>query len=320
MGKLRMRITLTIVPAVIRTHMWSKLGVAIVALLAAACGESAGLSDNPEDRPTILASTTIWADVTANLVCDDSADVRSIVPAGADPHGFEPSLADRGAMDDAALIVVNGLNLEEGLQDTLDASAGVGASVFTMADQLQAIDADPHVWFDPVQVSNALPALAERLGADAELDAGMLAECLADYQSELDLLHEEITDLLSVIAPANRKLVTNHDSLAYFADRYGFEVIGTVIPAPSTLAQTSPAQLEELAGMIADAGAPAVFAESQHSTADVEALAARVGDVEVVTLFTGTLGPRGTPSDSYVGFMRSNAQTIADALTDSSGG
>ena len=97
---------------------------------------------------------------------------------------------------------------------------------------------------------------------------------------------------MSSYPSGSRKLVTNHEALGYFADRYGFEVIGTVIPSPSSMAQTSPAGLEALAEIIEHEGIKAIFAETQHSVDDIEALAARVGDVDVVTLYTGSLGLR----------------------------
>ena len=141
-----------------------------------------------------------------------------------------------------------------------------------------------------------------------------MAECVTAYTSELEAADAQIVDLLSAVPDERRKLVTNHDALGYFADRYGFEVVGTVIPTPSGLAETNPAQLEALARLIEDAGVPAVFAESQHSTADAEALAARVGDVEVVTLLTGTVGGDDEAS-TYVGFLMADARLIAAALS-----
>jgi zinc/manganese transport system substrate-binding protein len=109
--------------------------------------------------------------------------------------------------------------------------------------------------------------------------------------------------------------VTNHDALGYFADRYGFEVLGSVIPAPSTLAQTSPAQLEELAKTVEQAGVPTIFSEAQHSDADVQALAQRVGNVDVATLFTGSLGEPDSGAETYTGLVRANAKIIAVGLS-----
>jgi zinc/manganese transport system substrate-binding protein len=150
--------------------------------------------------------------------------------------------------------------------------------------------------------------------ADAGLDADAVDACVESYTAELAAVDAEIADLVAEMPEDARLLLTSHDSLSYFADRYGFEVIGTVIPAPSGLAETNPAQLEELAELIDETGVRAIFAETQHSTDDAEALAERVGDVEVVTLYTGTLGEPGSGADTYVGFLRTNAGLVADAL------
>ena len=100
-----------------------------------------------------------------------------------------------------------------------------------------------------------------------------------------------------------------------FADRYGFTVLGSVIPSPSSLAGTNPADLEALATLITDTGVPAIFAETQHSSGDTNALADRVGDVEVITLETGTLDEPGSVADSYVSWLTVTARTIVDALS-----
>ena len=174
--------------------------------------------------------------------------------------------------------------------------------------------ADPHVWFDPVRVSGVLNELARRLTDDAGIDGDAVAACLSDYQAELAALDQELEALLEQLPAGGRKLVTNHDALGYFADRYGFEIIGTVLPSPTAISETNPAQLEELARTIEHEGVRAIFAETVHSSDDAEALASRVGDVKVVTLYTGSLGPPGSGAEDYVGFMRTNARLIVDSL------
>lgn len=313
-----------------------------VVFLGAACGDDDSDAVSG-DGPVVVATTGIWADVVANVACDGLVEVVTIVPAGGDPHAFEPSLADRGAMDDADLVVANGLGLEEGLEDTIAASEGTGTVVFRMADHVDSIPTffdshdddhsegdhgeegdhsdehdhegdDPHIWFDPVRVAGTLDDLGDAVVTAAGLDADAVAACVSDYRAELEAVDAEIEATVADLPESRRNLVTNHDSLGYFADRYGFTVVGTVIPAPSTLAQSSPAQLEDLAATIESAAVPAIFAEAQHSVADVEALANRVGDVVVVTLDTGSLGEPGSGADTYIGFLRTNAEAIARAL------
>jgi len=285
------------------------IALTVLSLAAGACGSDEAAPG--ASGPTIIATTSIWADVANNVACDPSAAVQAVIPAGGDPHAFEPSLSDRGAMEDAALVVANGLDLEQGLSDTLDA---LDTPVLRMADEIAPDTGDPHVWFDPVRVSAALPALAESLVGAADLDVAAVDDCLTDYQEELASIDTEITAILAAIDPARRKLVTSHDSLAYFADRYGFEIVGTVVASSSTLAETNPAQLEDLARVVEREAVTAIFVDRDQSADAAIALADRVGDVEVVTLRTGTLGEAGSGADTYLGFLRTNAQLIADAL------
>ena len=172
---------------------------------------------------------------------------------------------------------------------------------------------DPHVWFDPIRVADALPALSQALASQAGLDAAALDECVAAYHSELIALDAEVDAILASLHPEDRLLVTNHDALGYFADRYGFQVIGTVIPSGSTLAAASPAGLQELVELIEETGVAAIFSESTHSSDDTEALGREAG-VQVVSLNTGSLGPADSSSGTYIGFIRTNAQKIAEGL------
>ena len=372
--------------------------LAVVVLVASACGDSddeaAPVEAAPAapEAPTIVVTTGIWADVVSNVACDGLADIETLIPVGGDPHSYEPSLRDRERMENAALVVANGLELEEALEGTLEAVAESGTPVFEFAEGMEAIPfafegahhgegdhgdeedeeeeghheegeedeeeeghheegeeaeedeeeghdndedgeeaeeedhgdedeeeghgsgGDPHVWFDPRRVSGALSELAGVLTSGVGLGATAVDACLTAYQAELAAVDAEIEALVEDLPAENRKLVTNHEALGYFADRYGFELIGTVIPSPASMAQASPAGLEELAVIIEREGIKAIFAETLHTVDDVEALADRVGDVDVVTLYTGSLGPAGSGAETYVGFMRTNAELIVDAL------
>ena len=314
------------------------LVVSGLALAVSGCADDSadeGSSTSAEaGNPTVLATTGIWSDIVSNVACGGIADVETIIPVGGDPHGFEPSLRDRERMENAALVVANGLDLEERLEDIFVAVERSGAPVFKAAEQIEAIPfsleigehqrdeteeghrsgGDPHIWFDPQRVSGVLLELASRLIADVGLDADAVEACLGDYQAELAAVDAEIGELVERLPVGNRKLVTNHDALGYFADRYGFKIIGTVIPSPVAMSETNPAQLQELAETIEHEGVGAIFAETLHSTDDAEALASRVGDIKVVTLYTGSLGPPGSGAEDYVNFMRTNAHLIVDAL------
>ena len=168
------------------------------------------------------------------------------------------------------------------------------------------------MWFDPIAVSAALPALGDAL-VDAGVDRAVTDRCVAAAQAELGGLDADVAETLAAVPAERRVLVTNHDSLGAFADRYGFEVLGSVLPSTSTLGEASPSALEALGEEIQATGVPAIFAETLHTSADADALGDRLG-VEVVELYTDALGEPGSGADTYPGLLRTDAERIADAL------
>ena len=305
-------------------------------LLAAAMalGAPVALASAPasadDDRPVVVATTSVWASIVDQLDCTDAFDVQTLVPVGGDPHEYEPSMRDRATLDDAALVVSNGAGLESLLTDTLDAVADDGTPVYAVADHVTlspmgAADStpsdddsgdsggdDPHIWFDPTLVAAALPSLADALvaaGADrSAIDA--CADALAQNLTDLD---GQVAGILDAVPEARRLLVTNHDALGYFARHYGWRILGSVLPSSSTLAEASPAQLERLADDIEAAGVPAIFTEQLETTDEATALADRLG-VRVVTLYTDSLGDADSGVTTYQDLLRVDAQSIADAL------
>jgi zinc/manganese transport system substrate-binding protein len=270
---------------------------------------------------------SIWADVVDRVDCGDVFDVQTLIPLGGDPHSYEPSMQDRDTMSDAALVVANGAGLEAQLHDTLETVADDGTPVFEVAEHVStrplggadededehAHDGDdPHVWFDPTLVVEALPALADAL-VDAGADRSDIEGCVATVTTELTDLDAELAATLDAVPDDSRVLVTNHDSLGYFAARYGFDVLGSVLPSSSTLAEASPSELDRLADEIEQAGVPAIFAEALETADDATALADRLG-VEVVTLYTDSLGDDDSGVTSYADLLRFDAEAIATAL------
>jgi zinc/manganese transport system substrate-binding protein len=229
------------------------------------------------------------------------------MPAGADPHAFAASARQAEAMTEADLLVVNGAGFEAGLEPAIDAAREAGVEVFVAADHVELRQlgdgADPHLWTDPARMVDVVEALADRWPGAGE-----------GYADELRALDEEIEGLLAPIPADRRVLVTNHEVLGYFAERYGFEVVGSVIPSLTTSSAASAADVEALAEVIEREGVPAIFAETTSSSDLAEALAEEVGDIEVVELFSESLGDPGSGADTYIGMQRTNAVRVAEAL------
>ena len=286
------------------------------ALLAASCG--AGSSDGSSDEsgggsvaqaPTLVATTSIWADIVSSVICNQP--VPALIPAGVDPHGFEASLRDRELLENAAVIIANGADLEDSSTELLEAAQSGGVPVVEMTSFVTLIDGDPHIWQDPTRVVATIREIVD-VAVDAGIDAETTGECADHYVTDLLQLDAEITERLAALPTESRLMVTSHDSLAYFADRYELEIVGTVIPSTNTLAETNAADLATLAETIETLGVPAVFTEQLESSGDADRLAERLG-VAVVPLVTDAVTD-DPATDTYIEMMRSNATEIAEAL------
>lgn len=173
---------------------------------------------------------------------------------------------------------------------------------------------DPHVWQDPDRVAEAATLIGDRL-ADLVDDADAVVARAAAYHDLMHDLAHGIEDTLAGIPDDRRLLVTNHHSLGYFADRFHFEIIGTVVPGGSTLGDPSSAELTALVAEIVAHDVPAIFVETTSSDALAESLAAEVGHpVAVVHLHTDSLGPEGSGAENLAGLFVTNAEHIRTAL------
>jgi zinc/manganese transport system substrate-binding protein len=305
---------------------WAAAGIgAALVLVVAGCG---GAANTPTSASggclpvEIVATTSILGDVVRN-VAGDGARVEVLIPPGADPHSFAPSASQAAALRGAGLVVANGLGLEEGLLEVIEAAAADGVIVVEAASFVDPLPfaggdhedeaseghedegesheedehgtLDPHIWTDPARMAEVVAGLGEALAA-ADPDCAAAYRTAAEaYAADLLALDAEIERILAAVPAENRKLVTNHHTLGYFADRHGFEVIGAVIPGGSTLAEPSPADLARLVETLRREGVRAVFAENTRSGGLVEALAAELGEgVAVVSLFSDALGAPGS--------------------------
>lgn len=172
---------------------------------------------------------------------------------------------------------------------------------------------DPHVWFDPnlviIWVQNVAKALSEKDPQNADL----YQKNAAAYTAQLQELDKWIRTQVESIPPENRKIVSDHLSFAYFADRYGFTQVGAVLPGFSTLAQPSAQDLAALEDAIRQLGAKAIFVGTTVNPNLSQRIAEDTG-VKLVSLYTGSLSEKGGPADNYLDFMRYNVSTIVDAL------
>ena len=292
-------------------------GLAALALALTGCGAAASTS---ADRPQIVVTTNILGDVVGEIT-GTQAQVTTLMKRGADPHSFEISAQEAALMDAAALVVSNGLGLEEGMQQHLDRAVERGVASFVAGDHIDVLDytsedaggaADPHFWTDPGRMIDVVDALEREIAGIDGVDAAAIADA---YRAQLRDVDAEMTATFAAIPRAHRALVTNHHVFGYLADRFDFRLVGAVIPGGTTLAAPSAADLRTLTTAIEDAGVPTIFAESSQPDRLVQVLAAEAGvDVDVVELFTESLTAPGDGADTYLAMMRENTLRIGQGL------
>ena len=172
---------------------------------------------------------------------------------------------------------------------------------------------DPHFWFDPMRVKVAVNEIAARLSAIDPDSASVYFQNASAYGEQLDELHAWIQEQVSSVAPERRLLVTSHDSFSYFAEIYGFEVVGLVIPSLATHVEPSAEHIAELVDEVREHDLPALFGETTVSERLAQTIAEETG-AQLFRLYSGSLGPEGSGADTYLGMIRTNVETIVEAL------
>ncbi len=298
--------------------------LALLVLLAALL-VSCGLPPAPA-RPAggaglnVVAVEAFLADIAHN-VAGSRTIVSGLMPAGVDPHTYEPAPGDLARVADSDVLIVNGAGLEAFLDEMLrnaggerrviEASAGLASRrVPDKHEEVGHPEGDPHFWLDPNHVIRYVENIRDGLSqADPEGAATYEANA-RDYIARLQELDRWIAAQVAAIPPERRLLVTNHESFGYFADRYGFRVIGSIIPGVSTDASPSARQLADLVEAVRAAGVKAVFLETGSNPQLARQLAQEAGIQVVTQLYTHTPGPAAT----YLGMMEYNTRAIVDAL------
>ncbi|SFS74363.1 zinc ABC transporter substrate-binding protein AztC [Saccharopolyspora flava] len=290
--------------------------IALIALLLTGCSAGA------QPRAQVVVTTNILGDITREIV-GDRASVSVLMAPGADPHSFGVSAQQAAELEQADLVVHNGLGLEEGVQRHVQAAEAEGVPTLAVAERVDPLpiagpgsQPDPHFWTDPTRVARAVDVIAEQIVAHVGgIDAAAVKSTAAQYKSEVLAVEEETARRFERIPPERRKLVTNHHVFGYLAQRYGFEVVGAVIPSGTTLASPSASDLSSLAGAIRRAGVRTIFADSSQPDRLARVLAEQAGlDVRVTPLFSESLTAPGGGAATYLEMTRANTEAIASGL------
>ena len=280
-------------------------------------------SSEPESstRPNIVVTYSVLGSVVLDLV-GDAADVTILIPDGQDPHDYQPSARDIETINNADIVVSNGLDFEEGLEDVLASAIDNGVSVYMVGENITVREpdedlaeedhaeedghahgaGDPHLWLSTLSFTEALPSLTTAINEATGLS---IDETTAlDQLTQLD---DEITEVIGGISSC--VLVSGHDEMGYFADRYGCTVIGAIIPSFSTTSEATAKQIADLKVLATSNNVKAVFTGLGTPTEVSEQLASELG-IAAVSLSTHYLNG----ATNYREFMLNLANQIAEAL------
>lgn len=297
---------------------------AVALTLVGAAGCQAGGGGAAGGALDVVAAESFLADIAQN-VAGERATVRTLVPPGTDPHAFEPTPRDVGAAVAADLLIVNGGGLEGPLLGTLAGAGGkapiavASAGLTSRTPQpgeppLAASEQDPHFWLDPILVETYVRNIRDALVRADPQGAAQYDANAAAYTAKLDTLDAWIRAQVSTLPPESRKLVMGHASHGYFADRYGFRVVGTVIPGAGAGASPSARQLSELTAAVRHSGAKAIFVEAGENSQIARQIAAETGIAVVTDLLDHSLTPPGGEAPTYIDMMRFDTRRIVEAL------
>jgi zinc/manganese transport system substrate-binding protein len=302
-----------------KMFLWN--GLVLAALLFSACQPA--VVSTQSAKKTIVVTYSVLGSLVKELA-GDQINVIVAMPNGQDPHEWEPSAKDIETLTKADLIVQNGLGLEGGMEKALAQAKEAGVKFFTASEAIkirtvgkgegipsgdpdQAVGAeDPHLWTDPLTMIGVVDALSLRIKSDLGVDVSARAKELDTKLTELD---KEVSNKVGALPEANRALVTGHESMGYFAQRYGFKLVGAIIPSLTTQAEVSAADMAALKTLVNENKVKAIFSELGTPKAVSDAIGKETG-VKVVELTTHSLPEDG----SYFTFMRNLSTTVIDNL------
>jgi ABC-type Zn uptake system ZnuABC Zn-binding protein ZnuA len=292
-------------------------------LFAAACsGDSSGDGSGVQVVTTVSPITNIVQNVGG-----DRVSVTGIVPEGTNSHTFEPAPADAAVMEEAQIVFINGLHLEEPTRELAEANVGDEVPVVQLADRTISEDEyifdfsfpesegfpNPHLWTNPPYARAYAEIVRDEL---SELDpegASTYRENFDAFARRLDDLDQAVRTATATVPEEDRKLLTYHDSFPYFAREYGWEVVGAI--QPSDFAEPTPQEVVGLIEQIRAEDLPAIFGSEVFPSPVLEQIAAETGATYVDDLRDDDLpGEAGDTDHSYLGLMVFDFRTIVGAL------
>jgi len=303
---------------------WMMLVGVLVGLAILSKGVVAPAVQN--NRPNVLTTVAPLTNIVKN-VGGPHIDLRGLIPGGTDSHTFEPAPSDIRYIVEANVIILNGLYLEVPTEKLALANKKPGTRFLQLGDQTispkeyifdrsfpkSGGHPNPHLWMNPLYAARYAELVRDALAALDPAHATAYQERTRLFTQRLHELDRAIAAAMTTIPPKQRKLLTYHDSFAYFAPRYGLTVIGAIEPA--SFAEPSPREVAQVIRQLKQEKLPAVFGSEVFPSKVLDQIAREAGVQFVITLRDDDLpGDPNSPEHSYVGMMLENVRTMATAL------
>ncbi len=312
----------------------SWLALSLLLLLAGCATVSTPATEAGAGEPAIAETAKLNVVSTVapitNIVYNiagDRINLTGIVPEGVNSHTFEPAPSDARTLAEADVVFLNGLTLEEPTLKLAEANKRDDAEIVLLGEQTVTPDdyvydfsfpeaagnPNPHLWTNPIYVKRYAEIVTETLAARDPQNADFYRANLDAYEQQLDALDVAIQETIDSIPAENRKLLTYHDSWAYFAPRYGVEVIGAIQPAD--FSEPSAQEVADLITQLREAAVPAIFGSEVFPSPVLDQIGREAGVEYVDTLRDDDLpGAPGEENHSYIGMMVENLATMARTL------
>lgn len=268
-------------------------------------------SEEKNELKKIVVSNSIIGDV-AMQVSGGIFDIYVLMPAGIDPHGYQPTPQDIAKISDADLLMLNGIGLEDNLKSILSVNE-LEDKIVIVSDGIQIINGDPHVWLDPVNVITWVENIRDEFIGIQPIMELEIKENAENYILKLKELDTWIEESVAEIAAENRLLFSDHRSFTYFVNKYGFKQAGSIKQSSSSLAEPSAEELADLIDLINISGITAIFI-GQEGNPELARMLTDDLDIQLVELYLGALSTPDGPAGNYIDLMRFNTEAIASAL------
>jgi ABC-type Zn uptake system ZnuABC Zn-binding protein ZnuA len=301
---------------------------AITTALACAAESSRSIPPEANAVETLKVVTTV-SPITSIVenIGGTRITLQGIVPEGVNSHTFEPAPSVAAILADADLVFLNGLFLEEPTLELARATQKPGSMIVSLGDQITSKDEwqfdfsfpeengqpNPHLWPDPILALKYAEVVRDTMSERDPDNANYYSENYDKFAGRIADLDAAIVAIIATVPPGNRRLLTYHDSWAYFARRYGMTVIGAM--RPSNFSEPSAREVADLIQQIESEGIPAVFGSEVFDSDVMETIAAESGAAYVDELSDDDLpGAPGDPRHSYLGLVVNNLEIMVPAL------